>query len=201
MKVILIEDVKKQGKKGEIITFYAKYKNIKFDSSIATILLAAIEIDTNEFLFKTTYKTFDAASILMQCGADNILKQELLKETKEKYLKRADYIKKSFMLNDITAVCILDNSIVKSEDLSAIAEEMLKFENISVTFAIGKLDKNIIGISARSIGEYNVCNIMKNFGGGGHYNNAAAQIKNGKVKVILNTLNKIMEGFYESNIN
>lgn len=179
----------------EIVTFYAQYKNIVFNQTIATILLAAIEIDTNEYLFKTTYKTFEASSILMKYGADNILKQEILKETKEMYLKRADYIKKSFMLNNMTAVCVLDNNIVKNEDLSAIAEEMLKFENISITFAIGKLDKNIVGISARSIGEYDMCKVMKSFGGGGHYNNAAAQIPNGKIKDILNKLNKMLEEY------
>jgi len=179
----------------EIVTFYAQYKNISFNQIISTILLAAIEIDTNEYLFKTTYKTFEASSILMKYGADNILKQEILKETKEMYLKRADYIKKSFMLNPKTAICILDNSIVKNEDLSAIAEEMLKFENVLITFTIGKLDKNVVGISARSIGEYDVCKIMKSFGGGGHYNNAAAQIPNGRVKDILNKLNKMLEEY------
>ena len=72
----------------ELITFYAEYVNIDLDNVIATILLAGIEIDTNGFNLKTTSNTYEAASTLMEMGADSILKQELLKESKEEYMKR-----------------------------------------------------------------------------------------------------------------
>ena len=72
----------------ELITYYAEYVNIDLDNVIATVLLAGIEIDTNSFNLKTTSRTYEAASTLMEMGADSILKQELLKETKEEYIKR-----------------------------------------------------------------------------------------------------------------
>ena len=52
----------------ELITFYCKYLNINLDTVIATILLAGIEIDTNGFNLKTTSRTYEAASTLMEMG-------------------------------------------------------------------------------------------------------------------------------------
>ena len=177
----------------EIITYYAKYLDYKFSSQTSTIMLAGIETDTNSYNLKTSSKTHYAASKLMKNGADNILKQELLKVTKEDYLKRADFIKTSFLINDSTAACILNKSINLPEDLSNVAEEMLKFENITLSIAIGRLDNKTIGISAKSIGNIDACKIMKHFNGGGHFNNAAAQVKDGNIKNILETIKNMLE--------
>lgn len=177
----------------EIIVYLANYLNIKLSNIAATIMLAGIETDTNGYNLKTTSDTYLAASILMKLGADNILKQELLKETKEEYLKRADFIKNSYMLNSYTAICILNKINNANEDLSLIAEEMLKFENVNLAIAIGKLDKKVIGISAKSIGEIDACKLMKKFNGGGHFNNAAAQIENENIKNIIDILNNALE--------
>lgn len=167
----------------EIITYYAEYLNLILDNVIATILLAGIEIDTNGFNLKTTSKTYKAASILMEMGADPILKQELLKESKEQYMKRANFIKNSFMINSSMAMCII-YQISNSMELAEVAEELLTFEDVKASFAIGKVDDNIIGVSARSLGDINVSEIMKKMGGGGHISNAATQIKNKTIKEV-----------------
>ena len=65
----------------------------------------------------------------------------------------------------------------------------MNFENIEAGFVIGKIDKETINICARSI-NIDVASILKKFGGGGHYNNAAAQIKESS---LLNLKNKIKE--------
>ena len=116
-------------------------------------------------------------------GADTILKQELLKESKEDYLKRATYISSSFMVNECIAMCII-NSINDNKQLAEIAEELLTFEEVEVSFVIGKLDTNLIGVSARSLGEFDVGEIMKKMGGGGHSSNAATQIKDKSIKEV-----------------
>lgn len=185
----------------EIIVLGAKYLDFKLSSTTATIMLAGIETDTNDYNLKTTASTYLAASYLMNYGADNLAKQELLKETKEDYLKRADFIKSSFMINNFTAVCILNKSESTSEELSMIAEEMLKFENVTFALAIGRLENKFIGISAKSIGDIDACKYMKMFNGGGHVNQAAAQVENGKIKNILDTIKKALEGEHESNLN
>ena len=47
---------------------------------------------------------------------------------------------------------------------------------ISASFVISKRSENVIGISARSLGEINVQIIMEILGGGGHLTNAATQL-------------------------
>ena len=167
----------------ELITFYAEYNNVDLDNVIATILLAGIEIDTNSFNLKTTSSTYEAASTLMEMGADSILKQELLKETKEEYMKRASFIRNSFMINSNTAMCIV-NQVIDSKDLAETAEELLTFEDVKASYVIGKLDDNIIGVSARSLGDIDVSDTMKKMGGGGHMSNAATQVKDKTIKEV-----------------
>ena len=167
----------------ELITYYAEYVNIDLDNVIATILLGGIEIDTNGFNLKTTSRTYEAASTLMEMGADSILKQELLKESKEDYLKRATYIGSSFMINENMAMCVI-NKIITSKDLAETAEELLNFEDVEASFVIGKLEDDLVGISARSLGDIDVSETMKALGGGGHSSNAATQIKDKTIKEV-----------------
>ena len=167
----------------ELITYYAEYVNIDLDNVIATILLAGIEIDTNGFNLKTTSSTYEAASTLMEMGADSILKQELLKESKEDYLKRATYIGSSFMATDDIAMCVI-NKIITTKELAETAEELLNFEDVKASFVLGKLEDNLIGVSARSLGDIDVSGIIKKMGGGGHSSNAATQIKEKTLKEV-----------------
>ena len=176
----------------EFMANYIKYLNKNIDSLFATFMLVGLEIDTNNFRLKTTDKTYEAAAYLIQLGADNILKQELLQENKDSYVKRQKLIEKSFMINKNMTLCVLDSKIYENKDLASIAEELLQFENVEASFVIGKIKSNIIGISARSIGKVNVEEIMAKLGGGGHYTEAATQIKDKSLieaeRMLLNTL-------------
>ena len=168
----------------EFITKYIKYLNKPINPLIATFMLVGLEIDTNNYRLKTTKDTYEAASFLAQLGANNVLKQELLQENKENYIKRQKLIEKSYMVNYNMALCLADNEIYESKDLAYIAEQLLQFENVAASFVIGYLSKDTIGISARSLGDINVEEIMAKLGGGGHLTEAATQIKG-------STLNKV----------
>ena len=167
----------------ELITYYSEYVNIDLDNVIATILLGGIEIDTNGFNLKTTSRTYEAASTLMEMGADSILKQELLKESKEDYLRRATYIGSSFMITNNIAMCVI-NKIITTKELAETAEELLNFEDVEASFVIGKLEDDLVGVSARSLGDIDVSETMKELGGGGHSFNAATQIKDKTIKEV-----------------
>ena len=175
----------------ELIAFYLDFLKVNIDTITATIILAGIEIDTNGFNLKTTSNTYQAAAILMEKGADTILKQELLKETKEEYLKRVNYIKTSFMVDNDTAMCIV-NKEVSNVNLAEIAEELLTFHDVKASYVIGKLGSDMIGISARSLGDIDVSLVIKQMGGGGHMSNAATQIKGKTIKEIKQELTKLI---------
>lgn len=172
----------------EIVTTYLKYLNKTVNPLVATMMLAGMEIDTNSYNVKTTSETFLVAAFLLEIGADNVQKQELLKEDKDEYITRQRYIENSYMINDNMAVCTLDTKVVDNNILAQIAEDLLQFDNVEVSFCIGYLSKNKVGISARSIGKYNVEIIMQNMGGGGHMTEAATQIKNINIESALNML-------------
>lgn len=57
------------------------------------------------------------------------------------------------------------------------ADTLLSLNGIHASFVITKQAGDVIGISARSSGTINVQTIMEALGGGGHFTNAATQIK------------------------
>lgn len=177
----------------EFITYYIKYLNQPLDSFIATYLLVGLEIDTNYFKLKTTDKTYEAAAFLTRMGADSILKQELHQESMDSYIKRSRLIEKSFMINSNMAMCVTDSKVYKKKDLAKLAENLLEFENVEASFVIGKISSKIVGISARSIGNLNVEEIMSKLGGGGHLNEAAAQFENVSISEVKRKLESVIK--------
>ncbi len=176
----------------ELIAFYANYLEINIPSVIASIMIAGMEVDTNGFNVKVTEQTFNAAAILLSMGADMIIKQNLLKESKREYLRKANFIKSSHIYRKKYAFCLLDSPETTQEELAEIAESLLGLENVEASFSIGQLDKKTVGISARSIGNIDVCEIMKQFGGGGHTTNAASQIEKTTMKLMEKNIKKVL---------
>lgn len=177
----------------EIMTNYLKYLNKNINPMVATIMLAGLEIDTNNFNIKTNDKTYEIAASLYKLGADGLVKNELLKENKEEYLKRQKLMENTIMINDIMALCVFDNEEYSKESLAIVATDLLQFENVKVGFSIGKLKNGNIGISAKSLGNINVENIMKKLGGGGHFNNAATEIKDKTKEEVKNLLIDVLK--------
>ena len=168
----------------EIMSEYLKHIKIEVSSAIATIMLAGIEIDTNGFNIKTTPNTFKTAARLLEMGANNIEKQQLLKENKENYCRRQDFIKKSYMINDNMALCMMDKNIYERYQLALISEDLLQFDKVEASFTIGFIGEGQIGISARSIGDIDVEKIMRKLGGGGHQTDAACLIESKKLEEV-----------------
>lgn len=174
----------------EFMAGYIKYLNRRIPSNIATIMLAGIEIDTNFYRVKTTSSTFNASASLLLMGASSIDKHDLLKEEKEDYLRRVKYLENSYMVG-FNSICVVSEEIPK-EELSLISERMMMFEGVRAAFTIGLTCDKMISISARSLGDINVFEVMQIFGGGGHLTEAAAQIDNSTIKQVEKELVRIL---------
>jgi len=184
----------------EIVTNYLKHKGKTVDPEIATIMLAGIEIDTNGYNIKTTEKTFETAAELMRMGADNILKQNILKIKKQDYINRTKQIENSYMINNMM-VCKLEGKNYNPSYLATMSEDLLRFDKVEASFTLGELSNKRIGISARSLGNINVEQIMSLLGGGGHLTDAACQIDTDIImaeKLLTSTLEEVC---YENNIH
>lgn len=177
----------------ELIGYFAKYMKVDIPSIVATIMLAGMEIDTNGFNIKITEKAFICAGYLISEGADPILKQQLLQEEKTNFLRRADFIKSSYIYKKKYAICLLASTKTTQMELAEVSDELLKFEGVVASFTIGQLEKKIIGISARSLGNVDVCDLMKQLGGGGHATDAATQVNNTTIKALEARLKRIID--------
>jgi len=178
----------------EIVIEYIKDLNLNLNENLYTMLLAGIEIDTNEFSVKVTPKTFYLAAYLLEKGANLILKQELLKENKIEHIKKQYFVRKSFIYNDNLLISILDENIYDKKYLATISEELLQFEGIEASFTIGHISENEIGISARSLGNIDVEDILSKLNGGGHKTNAATQLSGYEKEEVKNKLLEILGG-------
>lgn len=176
----------------ELISCFAKSIEVTLPPIVATIMLAGMQIDTDGFNIKISERAFTSAAFLVSMGADSVIIKHLLKESKEEFLRKADFIKSSYVYKEKYAICLLDSTESTPEELAGISQELLNFEEVEASFTIGYLEKKLIGISARSMDSIDVCEIMTKLGGGGHATSAAVQIKGNTIKEVERSLKKVL---------
>ncbi|PLR81802.1 DHH family phosphoesterase [Bacillus sp. V33-4] len=165
----------------ELVTEMLEYqpKRGKIDMLEATALLAGIIVDTKSFTLRTGARTFDAASYLRGQGADTVLVQKFLREDINTYVRRAKLIETVDFYHDGIAIARGNEDAIHDQVLIAqAADTLLTMDGVGASFVISKRSQDMIGISARSLGDVNVQIIMEMLDGGGHLTNAATQLAN-----------------------
>ncbi|AUO11947.1 DHH family phosphoesterase [Priestia megaterium] len=164
----------------ELVTELLEYqpKRFKIDMLEATALLAGIIVDTKSFTLRTGSRTFDAASFLRSQGADTVLVQKFLKEDITQYVQRARFIEHAEIYTAGIAISRAEpNKMYDQVLIAQAADTLLSISGVVASFVISKRRDNLIGISARSLGDINVQVIMESLQGGGHLTNAATQLQ------------------------
>lgn len=162
----------------ELITELIQYYPLKIDVSIeiATFLLGGIILDTNKFTRNVSSRTFEAASFLRKQGAVQSYILDVLSTNIEEYLQQSNYLLTSEQVGHGGRILALDGIHSRSE-IARCADFMLSFPEVKYTIVLTYTDNDgTVAMSARSKGTINMQRIMEYFKGGGHYNNAAAQI-------------------------
>ena len=161
----------------EMFLFYNA--NVVLDKLIASIMLAGIVVDTNNFTYRTRTRTFEAASTLNTMGADMMLVRKLLRDSYEEERRLASAMVNVEIFEKRFAIVAQDeNDIVPDRTtLAKISDKLLTIDGIETAFAIGLLPDGLVAISARSMDAVNVQIIMEELNGGGHFNAAATQLK------------------------
>lgn len=182
----------------EMITELIEFYDIEIESYYATVLLAGIVLDTNNFTLKTTPGTYYAAYYLSSLGASAKKVQYLLKQDIEEYTERQKLLAGIETINDRIAITkATPYTVYRREDLARVADTLLFFNNIEASFVIGKIGKDTIGISARSLGNYEINKILEKLGGGGNDYNGAARFENTTIgnveKLLKNTIKEMGE--------
>ncbi len=183
----------------ELIELFTE--SVSISSFEATIMLAGIIVDTNNFMFRTGIRTFEAAALLKEFGANSFQVKMILRETLEDVKYKSYLINSTRIVDSRFAIASLpkENKVDRVK-LSKSADELLDIDGITASFTLGYLDDNTLGISARALEGFNVQQIMEQFGGGGHVNNAATQITGGLIEETTAKLEEILKTIYKEEL-
>ncbi len=175
----------------EMVTNLLEGYDIEIDSYYATVLLSGIVLDTNNFMLKTTSNTYYTAYYLSSLGASAKKVQYLLKQDLLEYTEREKLLSRIEIINDkIAFTKATPYTIYRREDLAKIADTLLFFNDIEASFVVGKIGKNTVGVSGRSLGNYNIEDILTNIGGGGDEYNGAAKFEKKSISKVEELLKK-----------
>lgn len=178
----------------EMITSLIEYYDVEIDSYYATILLSGIVLDTNNYTLNTTSETFYISYYLTSLGASAKKVQYLLKQDLEEYTERQKLMSSIETINgNIAFTKATANTQYRREDLAKIADTLLFFNNIEASFVIGKLNKTTVGLSARSLGNFDIVKILEKLGGGGDTYNGAAKFEDTTISKVEQTLKKLLK--------
>ncbi|HEC2172101.1 TPA: DHH family phosphoesterase [Staphylococcus delphini] len=155
----------------------------------STVMYAGIIVDTRNFTLRTGSRTFDAASYLRAHGADTILTQHFLKDDIETYINRSELIRTvKLQENGIAIAHGPDDKIYHPVTVAQAADELLSLDGVEAAYVVARREENLVGMSARSLGEFNVQLTMEALGGGGHLTNAATQLEGVTVEAAIEKL-------------
>ena len=178
----------------EMITNLIEYYDVEIDSYYATILLSGIVLDTNNYTLNTTAETFYTSYYLTSLGASAKKVQYLLKQDIEEYTERQKLMAGIETLEgNIAFTKATQNTIYRREDLAKVAETLLFFNNIEASFVVGRIGKDTIGVSARSLGSYDISKILTKLGGGGDTFSGAAKFEDTTVNKVAQDVKAIIK--------
>ena len=180
----------------EIVTEIATLvpKPVEFSPFAATAMFIGMLIDTQKFSVHVSERTFQSASVLVDCGADAFKAKMMSRESSKEQTERIKNIEKATIIEQNFSIFSYSNDEIQArETLAKTANALIEVDDISAGFAIGKIDKDIVGISARSNGLVNIHVLMEYFGGGGHFNMGAAQIKDKSIEEVKSELINVIK--------
>ena len=183
----------------EFIHYGSGNPRIEIPANLATTMLSGIFLDTNFFKSNSVgVRTFEAAEVLRDFGADPRRADDFLKDEYEEYLlvnKIASTMKTPYR-GIVYAVCD-DSDIIDRATLAKAANTLMALKDTNAAFVIGKVAEREWRISARSDQTINVQLLCEKMGGGGHFTMAACSFPNSTLTIVegklLNTLATYLE--------
>ncbi|MBE6958880.1 MAG: DHH family phosphoesterase [Ruminococcaceae bacterium] len=161
----------------------------------AKSLMAGIFLDTKSFNVRTGERTFEAAAVLRQWGADTVEVKKLLQNDFQDTMSKYQIIKSARLYRQEIAIAALTTTTSRALAAQS-ADELLNISGITTSFVLYP-DGDQVMVSARSIGDANVQVILEPLGGGGNTATAGAQLKDCTVKEALDRLVASIDKFYE----
>ena len=173
----------------EIVTRLLNEMKIPYEPHVASYLLSGISLDTKRFKQSTTAITHDVAEKLLERGAQIDYVNNLFLQDFDSYCRISNLIvngttihkySKS-LLTPIQVSFTIDRNhpttVYQKEDYAKAADQMMKFNGMDASFALGFIGPDMVHVSARSGKRVNVGKIMNQMNGGGNLQSAGGQYR------------------------
>lgn len=178
--------------------FPYQVSNVDISMEEATIMFTGMLIDTNRFRNRTGSRTFEAASVLKNMGADSVEADNLLKDEFDEFELKTSMLKCSQQRpKGVVIAPYEEKTIVSRSIMSQVAEMLLSVKNVEASFVVARIDDHHVAVSARSKGKINVQIIMEKLSGGGHFSAAALQRENTTIEQMVVLLDKSIQEYFE----
>ncbi len=171
---------------GEMIFRLVDGMGLEITREMATNLYTAILTDTGAFRYSNTGpQTFAVAGRLLEKGADPACIAQMVYETfpavKIRLLSRALSTLEFDWQGRIAAITVskrmLDEAGAQWEHTEGFVEFPRSIEGVQVAVFFSEIAEDFFKVSLRSKGRFNVEEVARQFGGGGHINAAACRIQ------------------------
>lgn len=160
----------------------------------AEALLAGIVLDTKNFTLRTGGRTFEAAAYLRRCGADTVEVKRLFQTNLDDTIAKYQVLQSVQFYHPGVAVAAVDRPVGRIIAAQA-ADEMLNIEGVTASFVL-YTSHDTVYISGRSTGDVNVQVILEDLGGGGNGASAGAQIKDGQLAEVADSLRVAIDKYF-----
>lgn len=177
----------------EMVAELVQYiKPSAINSLDAEALMSGIALDTKNFILNCGVRTFEALAFLRRRGADTVAVRKMFSNTLDSYKHKSQLVSSA----EIYKGCAIATTEMEFEDMrvsaAQAADELMTITGVRASFVLFKVG-NGVNISARSLGDVNVQVILENFGGGGHFTGAGAQLNNVSVPAARQMLVKALD--------
>ena len=179
----------------EFIRFSSINPRIELPSTYATIMLSGIFLDSAYFKSRNTgIRTFEAATILKEYGADNSLADDFLKDDYEEHKEVSDITNNlETPYYGVVVATATGDRLYDHATIAKAANMCLTFKGVHAAFVFGKVSQREIRLSVRSDGTINVSLLAEKLGGGGHFTSAAATFTGNDLKVVKQKILMVLE--------
>lgn len=183
----------------EMIHYATANPRIELSPVYATLMLAGMFLDTNFFKSKSTgIRTFGAAEVLKEYGADNSIADDYLKDEYEEFELTNKIISTMQTAYYGVVYCVADqNDIIERAALAKVGNRVMQLKGMHAVFVVGRTSEKTIGVSARSDQTINVQLLCEKLGGGGHFSMAAAEFTNQSMDSVVSKLRVVLDNYLE----
>ena len=183
----------------ELVTEMIPYVSSSMDLSEldATLMFTGMIVDTQRWRVRTGARTFDAARVLKENGADPSAAYGWLKDSFDEFALKAEVAVNSERYDHGIVIANVKNKVLTRSLMSQVADTLLGVEGVEAAFVLAIDGNNQSCISARSNGKINVQVIMEAMHGGGHMTAAAMQRSKCDMDGLKNELLAVIDEYFK----